>query len=66
MNIMDEIFEKLLGNLIDNAIHDLYWSNSVFSSNEFESIVNDMINEEHVDACDDVSDMKKRLFKEIL
>ena len=35
---VDTFIEELLGKFVDIAIYDLYWNNSLFSSNEFSTI----------------------------
>ena len=39
---VDTFIEELLGKFVDIAIYDLYWNNSLFSSNEFSTIVTEL------------------------
>lgn len=58
----DKVIEEQIGMLIDSVVHDLYWSNSMFSSFEFGEIVHEL---ESTDALK-VPEIKKRLFREIM
>lgn len=60
----DKVIEEQIGILMDSAVHDLYWSNSIFSSDEFCEIVEELEKKNNKTLV--VPDIKKRLFREIL
>lgn len=60
----DRILEEQMGTLIDSIVHDLYWSNSMFSSCEFAEIVHEL--KQADEDIQKVPEMKKRLFREIM
>lgn len=60
---VDKIIETALGSLIDNAITDLYWKNSIISSTEFEALVGELRNAPNKEI---VKTIKLKLFREII
>tara|TARA_Y100000768_G_scaffold351052_1_gene301682 strand:- start:5180 stop:5830 length:651 start_codon:yes stop_codon:yes gene_type:complete len=60
---VDTFIEELLGKFVDIAIYDLYWNNSLFSSNEFSTIVTELAAKDKVLK---VSTEKKKLFSVII
>ena len=60
---LDEHIENMLGKFIDIAVRDLYWNNSLFSSNDFSKILTHL--EKYKDICV-VKEQKKRFFCVIL
>tara|TARA_Y100000389_G_scaffold125559_2_gene122950 strand:- start:17944 stop:18783 length:840 start_codon:yes stop_codon:yes gene_type:complete len=57
------VLESTIGNLLDSSIYELYWNNSLFISNVFQEIVDEIANS---GTCVDLIHLKRQLFKEIL
>jgi len=60
---VDEIIETALGSLIDNAITELYWKNSIISSTEFKQLLEELRNAPNKEV---VKTIKLKLFREII
>ena len=61
--MLNNVLEDTIGNFIDHTIYELYWNNSLFSSEEFDKIIQEIRDDV---VCADVITLKKRLFREIL
>jgi len=60
---VDEIIETALGSLIDNAITELYWKNSIISSTEFKKLLEELKNAPNKEV---IKTVKLKLFREII
>tara|TARA_B100002052_G_scaffold294578_1_gene319583 strand:+ start:308 stop:976 length:669 start_codon:yes stop_codon:yes gene_type:complete len=60
---VDEIIETALGSLIDNAITELYWKNSIISSTEFKRLLEELKNAPNKEV---IKTVKLKLFREII
>ncbi len=61
--MLNNVLEDTIGNFIDHTIYELYWNNSLFTSEEFDKIIKEIRDD---GICADVITLKKRLFREIL
>tara|TARA_B100001250_G_scaffold144864_1_gene124022 strand:+ start:13646 stop:14302 length:657 start_codon:yes stop_codon:yes gene_type:complete len=59
----DTFLEEVLGKFVDIALYDLYWNNSLFSTNEFTNIITTLSTK---DKCLKVTQERKKLFNVII
>ena len=57
--MLNNVLEDTIGNFIDHTIYELYWNNSLFTSEEFDKIIKEIRDD---GICADVITLKKDCF----